>query len=183
MRPVVFHSGKFKDAEKRWPIRDKELYAIVNAFEEYRHFLQDNSAGTIKVYSDHRTLATCMDTTTKLTPRLARWMEKLSEYDFVIESRPGDTMVVPDSMTRRTQDGYEEKFGEYQPVLPRDRFNEKVLREVDTKPVEDWEGQAEITGKDAFGETAIISPQMDDTRTQIGRNYANRKTDTNQQTE
>ena len=35
VRPVVFHSGKFKDAEKRWPIRDKELYAIVNAFDEF----------------------------------------------------------------------------------------------------------------------------------------------------
>ena len=69
---MVFHSGKFKDAEKRWLIRDKELYTIVNAFEDYRHFLQDNSAGTIKVYSDHRTLVTCMDTTTKLTPQLAR---------------------------------------------------------------------------------------------------------------
>ena len=71
---MVFHSRKFKNAAKRWPIRDKELYAIVNAFEEYRHFLQANSAVTIKVYSDHRTLATSMDTTTKLTPRLARWM-------------------------------------------------------------------------------------------------------------
>ncbi len=137
-----FHCGKFKDAENRWPIRDKELYAIVNAFEEYRHFLQDNSADTIKVYSDHRTMATCMDTTTKLTPRLARWMEKLSEYDFTIEYRPGDTMVVPDSMTRRTEDGYEDKFGEYSPLLPRARFNEWVLREVDTEGValvEDWE--------------------------------------------
>ena len=39
IQPVVFHSGKFKDAEKRWPIRDKELYAFVNAFDEFRHFL------------------------------------------------------------------------------------------------------------------------------------------------
>ena len=50
---MVFYSGKFKDAEKRWSIHDKELYAIVNAFEEYRHFLEDNSAGTIMVYTDH----------------------------------------------------------------------------------------------------------------------------------
>ena len=96
---MVFHSGKFKDAEKRWPIRDKELYAIVNVFDEFRHFLQDNSAGPIQVYTDYMTLATCMDTTTKLTPRLARWMEKLAEQDFVIEYRPAEEMVVPDSMT------------------------------------------------------------------------------------
>ena len=93
-------------------------------------------------------------------------------------------MVVPDSMTRRTQDGYEEKFGEYLPLLPRARFNERVLREVDTEGValaEDWEGQIIITGKDAFGETAIISPQLDDTHPRDGRNYANRKTGIAQQ--
>ena len=127
-----------------------------------------------------------MDTTTKLTPRLARWMEKLSEYDFTIEYRLGDTMVVPDSMTRRTQDGYEEKFGEYSPLLPGGRFNERVLREVDREEggiplVEDWEGQIEITGKNEFGETAIISPQFDDTHPRDGRNYADRKTGIAQQ--
>ena len=120
-----------------------------------------------------------MDTTTKLTPRLARWMEKLSEYDFAIEYRLGDTMVVPDSMTRRTQDGYEEKFGEYQPLLTCARFNKRVLRETDTEEVklaEHWEGQIEITGKEAFRETAIISPQLADTHPRDGRNYANGKT-------
>ena len=59
-------------------------------------------------------------------------MEKLWEYDFTIEYRPGNTMVVPNTMTRRTQYGYEEKFGEYPPLLPRARFNERVLREIDT---------------------------------------------------
>ena len=86
-------------------------------------------------------------------------------------------------MTRRTQDGYEDKFGEYQPLLPREWFNKRVLAEVEQEekeegtggvPLEDWEGQIEITGKDAFGETAIISPQMDDPNRHSGRNYANR---------
>ena len=108
-------------------------------------------------------------------------MEKLSEYDFTIEYRPGDTMEVPDSMTRCTQDGYEAKSGEYSPLLLRARFNERVLREVDTEEggiplVEDQEGQIEITGKNAFGETAIISSQLNDTHSRDGRNYANRKT-------
>ena len=93
-------------------------------------------------------------------------------------------MVVPDGMTRRTQDGYEDKFGQYQPLLPRARFNERVLREVDTEGVglaEDWEGQIETTGKNAFGETTIISPQLDDTHPRDGRNYANKKTGIAQQ--
>ena len=93
-------------------------------------------------------------------------------------------MVVPDSMTRRIQDRYKEKFGEYLPLLPCGRFNERVLREVDTEGVgviEDWEGQIQTIRKDAFGETAIISLQLDDTHPQDGRNDANQKTDIAQQ--
>jgi hypothetical protein len=33
-------SHKFKDHEKNWPVHDKELFAIVYAFERYRHFLR-----------------------------------------------------------------------------------------------------------------------------------------------
>ena len=86
-----------------------------------------------------------MDTTTKLTPRLARWMEKLSEYNFTIEYRPGDTMVVPNSMTRRTQDGYEEKFGEYSPLLPRARST-NGCSEKSTRRKEEYRWSK--TGKD-----------------------------------
>ena len=175
VRPVVFHSSKFKDAEKRWPIRDKELYAIVNAFNEFRHFLQDNSAGPIQVYTDHRTLATCMDITTKLTPRLARWMEKLSELDFIIEYRPGETMVVPDAMTRRTQDGFEDKFGESQALLPRESFDPQALEGIEEDkascPVEhhDWCGHDHTV----TGEPTTSSPQTEVPEPRKGRNFAN----------
>ena len=117
-----------------------------------------------------------MDTTTKLTPRLARWMEKLSELDFIIEYRPGETMVVPDAMTRRTQDGFEDKFGEYQALLPRERFNPRALESIEEDkascPAEqhDWCGH----NHEELGETSENSPQMEvNEPRKKGRNFAN----------
>jgi hypothetical protein len=65
-RPSVMFSHKFRDHEKNWPVHDKELYAIVYAFDRYRHFLR--STFTVEVTTDHRNLAKFM-TTTKLTGR------------------------------------------------------------------------------------------------------------------
>jgi hypothetical protein len=71
-RPVVMFSHKFKDHEKNWPVHDKELFAIVYAFDRYRHLLRGKFV--VEVTTDHRNLAKFM-TTTKLTGRLTRWWE------------------------------------------------------------------------------------------------------------
>jgi hypothetical protein len=55
LRPVAYFSIKIKGVELNYPIYDKELIAIICAFEEWRPKL----AGTgepIKVFSDYRTL-------------------------------------------------------------------------------------------------------------------------------
>ena len=84
-------------------------------------------------------------------------MEKLAEQDFVIEYRPAEEMVVPDSMTRRTQDGYEEKFGEYQPLLPRNRFGPKALADIDKDP-----GRAGPVNKASTPRNAVPLRSKDD---------------------
>jgi hypothetical protein len=93
---------KMKGAELNYPIYDKELMAIIRAFEEWRPEL----AGTedpIEVFSDHRTLQWFM-TTKQLSRRQARWAEFLSEFNFIIKYRPGKQGTKPDSLTRRTGD-------------------------------------------------------------------------------
>ena len=37
LHPIVYHSHKFSDAKIDYEIHDKELLAIINAFEEWRH--------------------------------------------------------------------------------------------------------------------------------------------------
>jgi hypothetical protein len=44
---------------------------------------------------------TYIQTQTKLTPKQARWMETLGEFDFVIRHKPGLTNVVADALSRK----------------------------------------------------------------------------------
>ena len=104
LRPVAYLSKKMSPQECNYEIYDKELLAIVRAFEEWHPEL----AGTpvedpIKILSDHRNLEYFM-TTKQLNRRQARWAEFLSEFNFLITYRPGKQGTKPDSLTRRSQD-------------------------------------------------------------------------------
>jgi len=104
LQPVAFFSKKMNPAECNYEIYDKELLAIVRAFEEWRPKL----AGTdpeqpVKVLSDHKNLEYFMSTK-QLNRRQARWSEFLSEFHFQIQYRPGKQGTKPDSLTRRPGD-------------------------------------------------------------------------------
>jgi hypothetical protein len=124
--PIVMFSHKFKDHEKNWPVHDKELYAIVYAFDRYRHFLRGKF--TVEVTTIHRNLARFM-TTTKLTGRLARWWEQLAGCNFKIQYRAGEENTVADALSRY---GDETPEGTYACILPGHRFSAKAITDLDT---------------------------------------------------
>jgi hypothetical protein len=55
LHPVAFHSGEFIAAEINYEIHDKELLAIINSFQEWRHFLE-GAQHPVTVYTDHKNL-------------------------------------------------------------------------------------------------------------------------------
>jgi len=57
LHPVTFHSRKFTVAEINYEIHDKELLAIVDSFQEWRHFLK-GAQHPVTVYTDHKNLDT-----------------------------------------------------------------------------------------------------------------------------
>ncbi|KAI0996661.1 Transposon Ty3-I Gag-Pol polyprotein [Podosphaera aphanis] len=87
LRPVAYFSKKHSPAECNNEIYDKELLAIIRAFEEWRPELE-GTAHPICVISDHKNLEYFM-TTKQLNQRQARWAEYLSRFNFVIKYRPG----------------------------------------------------------------------------------------------
>lgn len=104
LRPVAFMSKRMSPAECNYEIYDKELLAIIRAFEEWR----PECAGTpvecpIKILTDHQNLKYFM-TSKDLNRRQARWAEFLSEFNFLITFRPGKQNTKADSLTRRTGD-------------------------------------------------------------------------------
>ena len=56
LHPVAYRSRKFAGPELNYDIHDKELLAIVDAFEEWRAYLE-GSRHPIMVYSDHTDLS------------------------------------------------------------------------------------------------------------------------------
>jgi hypothetical protein len=104
LKPVAFYSKKMSPAECNYEIYDKELLAIVRAFEEWRPELAGlDSDDPTRVITDHRNLQWFMSTK-QLNQRQTRWSEFLSQFHFQIQYRPGLQGTKPDSLTRRTGD-------------------------------------------------------------------------------
>jgi len=102
LHPVAFYSKKHSPAECNYEIYDKELMAIVRAFEEWRPHLE-GLRHPIQVLSDHKNLEYFMSTKL-LNHRQARWSEFLSRFDFRITYRPGKAGGKPDALTQRSGD-------------------------------------------------------------------------------
>ena len=89
-------------AECNYEIFDKELLAIVNAFETWTAELGSVEFSTL-ILSDHKNLEH-FTTTKKLNRRQARWSELLADFDFKIVFRPGKQNGKPDALTRISTD-------------------------------------------------------------------------------
>jgi hypothetical protein len=102
LHPVAFFSKKHSPAECNYEIYDKELMAIVRAFEEWRPELE-GVLYPIQVLSNHKNLEYVMSTKL-LNCHQTCWAEYLSRFNFKIVYRPGKAGRKPDALTRRSGD-------------------------------------------------------------------------------
>ena len=91
LHPIAFYSHKFQPAEINYEIYDKEMFAIVAAFREWRAYLE-GAQHTITVITDHKNLEYFI-TTKVLNCCQACWAEILGNYNFVIKYIPGKANV------------------------------------------------------------------------------------------
>ncbi|EIE91154.1 hypothetical protein RO3G_15865 [Rhizopus delemar RA 99-880] len=114
LHPVAFYSRKLTISEANYDIYDKELLAIVNCFETWRHYLQGASHQII-VYTDHKNLE-YFASTKSLNRRQARWSIFMNSFDFVITYRPGTKNPKADALTRRSDMAFEGGDSAKQPI-------------------------------------------------------------------
>jgi len=98
-QPIGFFSAKLNKAERNYHTTDKELLAIVKTLRHFRSWLVA-APEPIKIWSDHKALQHFL-TTTKMTPRHARWGEELADFRFVIQHIPGRANRAADGLSRR----------------------------------------------------------------------------------
>ncbi|KMT14518.1 hypothetical protein BVRB_4g072900 [Beta vulgaris subsp. vulgaris] len=98
--PVAFEGRKLKDAEERYSTHEKEMLAVVHCLRIWRHYL----LGTKFIVLTDNVANTFFQSQKNLSPKQARWMEFLEEYDFTWQHKPGKHNMVPDALSRKTQE-------------------------------------------------------------------------------
>ena len=155
LHPIAFHSRKFNPAELNYEIYDKEMLAIVDSLEHYRH-LFEGLGQQITIYSDHHNLLWFTETKV-YNRRQARWAEKLSKFDFVIHFRPGKQGGKPDALSRRPDYVKENSIREPTPFLKPEQV-ELGTREAGVRPSDEELRQAII---DALPKDPVVGRDLE----------------------
>ena len=152
-QPLIFLSGTFKGASERWPIVDKEAFAIMMAVKRCDYFLANGKP--FHLYTDHRNLvnifspeAAGSDMPKYRADRLARWGMILRNVDFVLHHIAGDDNLVADLFSRFLNPHYVEKTAS----APFDNFTARLItrsgKRVGGNTLSDEESkEEEIAGK------------------------------------
>ncbi|XP_013613796.1 PREDICTED: uncharacterized protein LOC106319960 [Brassica oleracea var. oleracea] len=94
---VMYYASRTLDeAQAKYSTTEKELLAIVFAFEKFRSYLVGSK---VTVYTDHAALRHLL-AKKDAKPRLLRWILLLHEFDLEIKDRPGVENGVADHLSR-----------------------------------------------------------------------------------
>ncbi|CAL9728991.1 Gag-Pol polyprotein [Monosporozyma unispora] len=85
--PTGYMSKALTGYQLNWPIRDKELFAILVALKTWKHYLKGRQ---FQLHTDHKSLETVMRGE-NLSDRVQGWMSTLVDFDFKIKYIPGET--------------------------------------------------------------------------------------------
>ena len=95
-RVIAYYSKCFSRTERNYCTTRRELLAVVSSIKYFHHYLYGRH---FTVRSDHGSLRWLMNF--KNIGQIARWLETLASYDFMIVHRSGRLHSNADSLSRR----------------------------------------------------------------------------------
>lgn len=96
-RPIAYFSKTFSTEERNYCVTRKELLAVVSAAKHFRPYLYGQP---FKIRTDHASLRWMVNLRDPMG-QVARWLERLQEFDFTIEHRQGRSHGNADGLSRR----------------------------------------------------------------------------------
>ena len=97
-KPVAFGSKTLTECQSRYSNIEREVLAVVYGIQRYHTYLY---ARPFIIFSDQKPLETiCAKPIHAAPPRLQRMLLQIQGYNFKVKYRPGDTMVLADTLSR-----------------------------------------------------------------------------------
>ncbi|CAB0034776.1 unnamed protein product [Trichogramma brassicae] len=120
--PVAYASRGLAKAELNYAAIEKELLAIVFAVQHFRPYLYGRE---FTIVTDHKPLV-WLHNLKNPTSRLARWKEKLRDYDYEIVHKPGRVNANADALSRNPV-----PISSPNPISPRaDDYEHEIKRRI-----------------------------------------------------
>ena len=123
---IYYASRTLNDAQLNYATTEKELLAIVFAFDKFRPYLIGNK---VVVHTDHSAIKYLM-TKKDAKPRLIRWVLLLQEFDVEIKDKKGTENLVADHLSQLE--------GAREDVPVNDEFPDKKLFAIEDKKAVTW---------------------------------------------
>lgn len=106
LHPIAFLSQSYNNAQQNYDTHDKELLAIITAFEQWRLFLEGTDE-PITVYTDHKNLEWWKEACI-WNRRHARWHQLVQSFNFNIVYIPGNN--IPNTHGKKDYSGTKEEL-------------------------------------------------------------------------
>ncbi|GKA26826.1 putative nucleotidyltransferase, ribonuclease H [Tanacetum coccineum] len=129
-KPIHYASKTMNEAQENYTTTEKELLAVVFAFDKFRQYLVLSK--TI-VFTDHSALR-YLFTKQDAKPRLIRWILLLQEFDIEIRDKKGAENLAADHLSRLKNPD----LGKLTRAEIRDLFPEERLMAISDKNDEPW---------------------------------------------
>ena len=123
---IYYASRTLNDAQLNYATTEKELLAIVFAFDKFRPYLIGNK---VVVHTDHSAIKYLM-TKKDAKPRLIRWVLLLQAFDVEIKDKKGTENLVADHLSRLE--------GARDDVPVNDEFPDEKLLAIEDKRAVPW---------------------------------------------
>jgi hypothetical protein len=116
--PIFYASKTLNEAQLNYTVTEKELLAIVYAFEKFRSYLVGSK---VIVFTDHSAIRYLINKQ-DAKPRLIRWVLLLQEFDVEIKDRKGAENQVADHLSRLENEAVTSKSMPIEDLFPDEKL-------------------------------------------------------------